>query len=69
MQTEEENEVFSKSNRVITERNSKNGRGLGKMCYLCGETIVSVPYFSHLSGGSHRIHYYHLKCAEKVNFL
>ena len=69
LQTEEVNEALSKSNRVITAKNSKNGRGIGKACYMCGKTIVSVPYFSHLSGGSHRVHYYHLECAEKINFL
>ena len=60
---------LSKSNRLITEKNLKHGRGLGKQCYLCGKTILAVPYFAHLSGGSHRMHYYHYDCAKKVNFL
>ena len=60
---------FSKSNRIITEKNAKHARGLGKACYLCGKSISKVPYFSHLSGGSHHIHYYHFECAKKVNFL
>ena len=67
----EDNQVvyLSKGNRIITEKNSKMARGVGKACYECGKEISGLPYFSHLSGGSHRIHYYHFECARKINFI
>ncbi|MDG7000867.1 MAG: hypothetical protein JRN15_17375 [Nitrososphaerota archaeon] len=58
-----------KTNRVVTGKNSRVGRGLGQHCYLCGKLIEKLPYFSHLSGGAHRMHYYHIECAKKVNLL
>lgn len=66
---DEETSDFSKSNRLITKKNSKHARGIGKLCYFCGKAISDVPYFSHLSGGSHHMHYYHYDCAKKINFL
>lgn len=66
---ESEDIHLSKGNRIINAKNSKMARGLGKACYECGKEISTIPYFSHLSGGSHRIHYYHLECAKKINFV
>ncbi|MGI0092369.1 MAG: hypothetical protein ACREBS_11740 [Nitrososphaerales archaeon] len=60
---------FPKTNRVVTGNNSRKGKGLGKPCYLCRELIDGFPYFSHLSGGSHHTHYYHVACAKKIHMM
>ena len=57
-----------KTNKVITS-NSRRARGFGNPCNLCHKPIEEFPYFSHLSGGSHTVHYYHFKCAKKIHLL
>jgi hypothetical protein len=57
-----------KTDRVIT-RNCARASGLGKVCHFCREPIEDFPYFSHLSGGSHSAHYYHVRCAKKIHIL
>jgi hypothetical protein len=68
-QEEERPEKLPKTNRVVTGKNSRKGRGLGKPCYLCGKEINQFPYFSHLSSGARRIHYYHFECARRIHLL
>lgn len=56
-------------NRIINAARGRGKKGLHTPCNLCGKTIEKMPFFSKVGGGSHRMIYYHIKCAAKVNLI